>query len=81
MTDIRVTATSTAYDWDFCPRCGARLELDQSPDALVRADDESGWDVEASEANGFNFEQSVKHCGFHIRLWVPEDDSAVEIEA
>jgi hypothetical protein len=68
MTDFRITSLAAAYDWDFCPRCGRPLELDQSPDDIVRGPDDE-IDVEASEANGFNFAESVKHCGYHIRLW------------
>jgi hypothetical protein len=71
MTDILITAVSAAFDWDFCPRCGARLELDQSPDDIVR-DEQGEIDVEASEERGFVFTESVKHCGFHIRLWQSE---------
>jgi hypothetical protein len=68
MTDFRITSLAAAYDWDYCPRCGAKLELDQSPDDLV-VDPDGEVDVEASEANGFVFNHSVKHCGYHIRLW------------
>jgi hypothetical protein len=72
VTDIRITTMSAAYDWDYCPRCGARLQLDQSPDDLVWTDD--GPDEDKSEANGFSFSDSVKHCGFHIRLWQAVSD-------
>jgi len=72
MTDIRAISTCAAYDWEYCPRCGAKLELDQSPDDIV-FDANSDIDVEASEANGFNFQDSVKHCGVHIRLWQAVD--------
>jgi hypothetical protein len=74
MTNTRVTDVSVV-EWDFCPWCGQRLELDQSPDDIAWYDDGT-IDVAESEANGFNFDQSVKHCGFHIRLWVPVDEEA-----
>ena len=78
MTDIRVTTMSAAYDWEYCPRCGAKLELDQSPDDVV-FDADGEVDVEASEANGFSFSDSVKHCGFHIRLWQATDEVETEL--
>jgi hypothetical protein len=76
MTNTRITATQ-ALEWTHCPWCGRKLELDQELDAIVR-DNEGTIDVERSEANGFDFSLSVKHCGYHVRLWVPEyDDEAL----
>ena len=74
MTNTRVTAVQ-ALEWEYCPWCGRKLELDQELDAIVQSD-QGEIDVEKSEANGFDFAMSVKHCGFHVRLWVPEDDDA-----
>jgi hypothetical protein len=77
MTDTRITANQTV-EWRFCPWCGRKLELDQDLDLLVYTPD--GIDVEASEANGYNFEQSAKHCGYHIRLWVPAyEEATIEV--
>lgn len=79
MTNTRITAVQ-ALEWEYCPWCGRKLELDQSPDDVVR-DADGEIDVDASEANGFNFEQSVKSCGFHLRLWVPADGDEATIDA
>ena len=68
MTNIRITHESVA-EWAYCPYCGDKLEADQDADLLVRTDD--GFEVDESEAAGFDFDRSVSHCGFHIRLWVP----------
>lgn len=71
MTNVRLKL-NWAEEWLFCPYCGAKTELDQSPDLLVRYDN-GDLNVEQSENAGFDFSHSVRHCGYHIRLWVPED--------
>ena len=77
MTDFRLTLTS-AEKFRFCPMCGRKLKLDQSPDLLVRADD-GDIDGDKSREAGFDFDTSLAHCGFHIRVWQAEDvyDEAV----
>ena len=74
MTNIRITDESVA-EWVYCPYCGSRLEHDQDADMIIRTDDEI--DVEASEALGFDFDKSLSHCGFHIRLWFPASAESV----
>ena len=70
MTNVRITA-EFVDEWRFCPYCGRKLQLDQSPDLLFRTDD--GIDVDKSEDAGFDFQRALSGCGYHIRLWVPED--------
>ena len=71
MTNVRIT-TPAALEWEFCPYCGQKTELDQEVDSLLfHADGEV--DVVGSELAGFDFQTSVRHCGYHIRLWVPDD--------
>ena len=77
MTNIRLTFPS-ADEWQHCPYCGAKLERDQDDDLIVRNED-GEIDVEASEAAGYVFANSISHCGFDIRLWVSEYGEA-EIE-
>lgn len=79
MTNDRITSF-TAAQWKYCPWCGRALKQDQDQDLLVRNNQEDGFNRAASEKNGFVFEDSVKHCGFDIRIWVPVDDSEVEME-
>ncbi|PYO39512.1 MAG: hypothetical protein DMD33_19785 [Gemmatimonadetes bacterium] len=76
MTNIRITDESVP-EWLFCPYCGRKLEHDQDADLLVRS--YFGIDSDASADAGFDFDKSLSHCGFHIRLWVPEDGES-EIE-
>ena len=71
MTNVRITYAG-AHEWLFCPYCGQRVELDQDPDAIIR--DAGGINPELSEAAGFNFDHSLSHCGYHIRLWMPQGD-------
>ena len=77
MTNVRVTVEQAA-EWRFCPYCGRKVEWDQEPDLLFRTDD--GVDVERSEDAGFSFEDSLSHCGYHIRLWEAASDAEVGIE-
>jgi len=76
VTNIRITDDSVA-EWMFCPYCGRKLDADQDADLIVRSD--FGVDADASEAAGFDFDKSLSHCGYHVRLWVPSDgESAIE---
>ena len=74
MTNTRIWSEQ-APEWKFCPWCGRQLEEDQDLKLLVYSNE--GLDFEASEKNGFNFEESVKHCGFDIRLWA-SDEAKIE---
>jgi len=66
-------------EWKYCPWCGEQLRVDQDPALIVRNDD-GEIDYEASRKNGFNFEESVKHCEFDIRLWIPDESGDEKIE-
>lgn len=77
MTNTRITATQVV-EWEFCPWCGQRLQLDQDLDALVLVDGDV--DVVRSIDNGFDPDKSVKSCGHHIRLWVPEFGDEAEFD-
>lgn len=74
MTNDRITIT-TAEEWKYCPWCGGELEIDQDLKLVVRDPKTNEIDVEASETAGFDFNNSIKHCGFDIRLWLAIDDS------
>ena len=73
MTNTRITSEQVV-EWGYCPWCGDKLTEDQDPSLLVY-DIEGELDVEASRAAGYDFDHSLKHCGFDIRLWVPDDGS------
>ena len=75
MTNTRIWSEQ-ADEWKFCPWCGRHLEEDQDTSLIIR-NNEGEIDVGASEEKGFNFENSVKHCGFDIRLWV-SDEAKIE---
>jgi len=76
LTNDRVTS-ATAVQWKYCPWCGNPLEQDQNRNLLVW--DDEGINFHASEKNGYKFNESLQHCGFHIRIWAPTSGES-EIE-
>jgi len=72
MTNTRLWFPQTDQ-WTHCPWCGAELSFDQDTKLIIR-DSKDEIDYDASEKNGFSFTNSVSHCGYHIRLWVGEEN-------
>ena len=75
MTNVRITHTA-ADELIYCPYCGHKVEWDQSPDLLFRDDD--GIDVDRSLEAGYDFDKSLSHCGYHVRLWVADGENVIE---